>query len=91
MGPGSQLYFDGDPERFELFLLKFKAHLRLNKLLDVLSHTPSGREEEAAHQERNAVVFAELVQCLDDRAYPSLFGTFLMMVEKLWKFYVSII
>ena len=63
-----QLYFDGDPERFELFLVKFKAHLRLNKLLDVLSHTPSGREEEDAHQERNAIVFAELVQCLDDKS-----------------------
>ena len=63
-----QLYFDGDPERFELFLVKFNAHLRLNKLLDVLSHTPSGKEGEAAHQERNAVVFAELVQSLDDKS-----------------------
>ena len=47
--------------------MKFEAHPRLNKLLGVLSHTPSSGEE-VSHQERNAVAIVELVQCLDDNS-----------------------
>ena len=67
-----QLYFDGNSEKFELFEVKFKAHLQLLKLVDVLADANDGAEvpaEGAAkRREKNAIVFAELVQCIDDKS-----------------------
>jgi len=75
------LYFDGDKDKYELFEVKFKARLRGLKLIDVLTrHDPvdgdvsGGNNRGAAvaepeeYLEKNALVYAELVQCLDDKS-----------------------
>ena len=63
-GPGKCLIFDGDERKFELWQVKFMGFLRLQKLHDVvMAADPSDVDEE-----KNAEVFALLVQCLDDRS-----------------------
>ena len=68
IGPvGKRLYFDGDDEKYELWEVKFMAHLRLQKLLNVMNK----KEGDAAAEddaEKNANIFAELVQLLDDKS-----------------------
>ena len=66
-GPSSRLdakrlYFDGDAERYELWEVKFLGHLRLQKLLDVVQGTA------APNPDKNADVFGELCQFLDDKS-----------------------
>ena len=53
--------------------VKFLAYLRLCKLLDVVTRPAGtdGREENDVDVARNADVFAEIVQCLDDRSHTS--------------------
>ena len=63
-GPRKRIYFDGDQEKYEMFEVKFKAHLRLQKLNDVIERVDDGE----AGPSRNADVFAELVQVLDDKS-----------------------
>ena len=59
--PRNRLIFDGDESKYELWEVKFLGYLRLQKLHDVLTaDTPS--------TEKNAQVFAELIQFLDDRS-----------------------
>ena len=57
----NRLCFDGDEAKYELFEVKFLGHLRLQKLLDELN-------KETPDVERNACIFAELVQVLDDKS-----------------------
>ena len=58
-GPRCRLIFDGDEEKYELWEVKFLGHLRIQKLHGVLSAgTPD--------PDKNARVYAELVQLLDD-------------------------
>ena len=61
--PNLRLFFDGNEEHYELWEVKFLAHLRLQKLHGVIESTPTDDNEE-----RNAQVFAELVQKLDDKS-----------------------
>ena len=65
-GPRRSLIFDGDESKYELWEVKFLGHLRLQKLYDVV--VPRDGESNAPDAEKNANVFAELVQCLDDRS-----------------------
>ena len=59
--PRNRLIFDGDESKYELWEVKFLGYLRLQKLHDVLTDdTPS--------TDKNAQVFAELIQFLDDRS-----------------------
>ena len=59
--PRNRLIFDGDESKFELWEVKFLGYLRLQKLHDVLTaSTPDA--------EKNAQIFAELIQFLDDRS-----------------------
>ena len=61
-GPNrNNLIFNGDPEKFELWEVKFLSYLRLRKLNDVVDST-------SPDQSKNAEVYAELVQVLDDRS-----------------------
>ena len=53
--------FSGDGDQYELWEIKFKAYLRLNKLKNVL-------EESDPDVEKNAEVYAILVQLLDDKS-----------------------
>ena len=59
-GPRSRIIFDGDETKFELWEIKFKGYLRIQKLLSVI-------ESDTPDADKNAEVFAELIECLDDR------------------------
>ena len=61
-GPGKSLHFSGEAEHFELWSIKFKAYLRLHKLHKVLTTPEEGDEE------KNAELYAMLVQVLDDKS-----------------------
>ena len=54
--------FDGDAEKYELWEVKLMSYLRLRKLLHVVE------SEDVPDVNKNAEVFAELVQFLDDRS-----------------------
>ena len=55
--------FNGNESNFEIFEIKFLSYLRLCGLYNVTQDTDSENDEEL-----NAEVFAELIQCLDDRS-----------------------
>ena len=55
--------FNGNESNFEIFEIKFLSYLRLCGLYNVTQDTGSENDEEL-----NAEVFAELIQCLDDRS-----------------------
>ena len=65
-GPRRTLIFDGDETKYELWEVKFLGYLRLQKLFDVAIKKEG--ETDAPSADKNANVFAELVQCLDDRS-----------------------
>ena len=58
-GPRARLLFDGDEEKYELWEVKFLGHLRIHKLHNVLT-------QDVPDADKNARVYAELVQLLDD-------------------------
>ena len=65
-GPSNKrLYFDGDDEKFELWEVKFKAHLRIQKLHSILD---AEEDDDEMDDEMNELVFAEMVQYLDDKS-----------------------
>ena len=59
----SRPIFNGDESNFEIFEVKFVSYLRLCGLYNVTQNSNSENDEEL-----NAEVFAELIQCLDDRS-----------------------
>ena len=59
-------YFDGDEAKYELWEVKFLAHMRLQKLHKAITSSEAPTDE--ADIEKNAEAFAELVQYLDDRS-----------------------
>ena len=59
-----RLEFDGDERKYELWEVKFFSHLRLQKLLKYAE----GRTNDPNDDEKNAEVFAELMQFLDDKS-----------------------
>ncbi|XP_064087686.1 uncharacterized protein LOC135202283 isoform X2 [Macrobrachium nipponense] len=66
-GPSSSkrnLYFDGDEEKYEMWEIKFLAHLRLRKLILDESEDRTSAE----FIDKNADIFAEIVQVLDDKS-----------------------
>ena len=63
-GPRSRLLFDGNADRYELWEEKFMGHLRVQKLHEVLGQ--NGTEEN--YTDNNGLVYAELVQLLDDKS-----------------------
>lgn len=60
-GPRHSLMFEGD-EKFKLWVIKFLGYMRIKKLISVFDG------DEAPATKLNAMAFAELVQCLDDRS-----------------------
>ena len=64
-GPRSALIFSGEESKYELWEVKFLAHMRLQKLYNVFVPSEGDTEASAA---KKADAFAELVQCLDDRS-----------------------
>ena len=77
-----RLYFDGDERKFELWHVKFMGYLKLRGLSDTAINDPptvsaTGADATvvaaaaaafAADAEKNAEVYAELIQLLDDRS-----------------------
>ena len=63
-------YFDGHENKYDIREVKFLAYLRLSRLLDVITRPAGtdGPEENDVDVARNADLFAEIVQCLDDRS-----------------------
>ena len=59
-------YFDGDEGKYELWEIKFLAHMRLQKLHKTIASGVAPTTE--ADIEKNVEAFAELVQHLDDRS-----------------------
>ncbi len=64
MSRGRRPVFNGDERSFEIWDLKFTSYLRICSLHKVIEE----HEETNVDAEQNAEVFAELVQCLDDRS-----------------------
>lgn len=65
-GPShARLVFDGNEEKFELWEVKFKAYLRTHKLSRAITED---RVDTPKFIETNALVYAELVQLLDDKS-----------------------
>ena len=62
----SRLQFSGEEDKFELWMVKFKGHLRVQKLSSVLEQNGDNRGDN--YEEKNALIYAELVQCLDDKS-----------------------
>ena len=58
---GHRMIFDGNPDKYELWEVKFIGHLRLQNLNSILTADSPDREI-------NANAIAELVQLLDDRS-----------------------
>ena len=59
--------FDPDKDDYELWEVKFKALLRLNKLYATLDEVPTAATQ-AAYDVKNAEIFAALVMWLDDKS-----------------------
>ena len=57
----NRLIYNGDESKFELWLEKFRGHLRLQKLLPELNL-------DEPDVEKNACIYAELVMLLDDKS-----------------------
>ena len=63
-GPRQRLYFNGDENKYELWEAKFLGYMRLQKLYTTIFP----KEGDEPNADKNAEVFAELIQCLDDRS-----------------------
>ena len=55
--------FNGDERNYDIWQIKFKSYLRTRGLKDVLTAVPAEVDED-----KNADIFAELIQTLDDRS-----------------------
>ena len=63
-GYGHQaIAFSGEASDFEVWSIRFKGMIRLNKLIDVLES-----DQDVVDADKNAQIFALLVQCLDDNS-----------------------
>jgi len=69
-GPSrARLYFDGDESKFELWEVKFLAHLRTLKLAStILPAADGGVPDEEIDVEKNVECFSWIVQMIDDRS-----------------------
>ena len=69
-GPRTGPLFNGDERKFELWEIKFLGYLRLKKLDTIFTPLAEDANEDtrAADATKNIDVFAELIQCLDDRS-----------------------
>lgn len=67
-----KLHFDGNDEKFELWEAQFLAYLRLKKLHTVLEEQ-DGDDAATVDANKNALVYAELMQCLDEKSMLLIF------------------
>lgn len=62
-----RLVFFGDEKNYVLWETEFVGHLRLQGLRDIILKQPTNMEEEE-DAPKNAEVYAELIQFLDDKS-----------------------
>ena len=63
----AKVFFDGDKSKYELWEVKFLGYLRIQQLHQIkLSST--NQSDDMDFVEKNATVFAELIQYLDDKS-----------------------
>ena len=70
-GPRHRILFDGDELRYELWEVKFLGFMKIRNLDAVLENIPDDdllEDNEEIDEAKNAEVYAELVQVLDDRS-----------------------
>ena len=60
-GPRAKILFNGDERKYELWEAKFMGYLHILKLKETV-------ESEEPNAAKNADVYAELIQVLDDRS-----------------------
>ena len=70
-GPSNRLLFDGDELKYELWEIKFLGYLRTKKLSYVLQSENSVEGRDRVKD--NELIFAELVQMLDDKSLALVF------------------
>ena len=63
----AKLFFDGDESKYELWEVKFLGYLRIQHLYQILL-SPKDLSDDIDFIEKNATVFAKLIQYLDDKS-----------------------
>ena len=76
MGSGQQnflffffffFFFDGDESKYKLWEVKFLGYLRIQYLHQIIL-SPTDQSDDMDFVERNATIFAELIQDLDNKS-----------------------
>ena len=67
-GPRARIFFDRDERKYELWETKFMGYLHILKLKVTV-------ESKAPNQTKNADVYAELIQVLDNRSESTICRT----------------
>ena len=62
-----KLFLDGNESKYELWEVKFLGYLRIQHLHQIIL-SPTDQSDEIDFAEKNATVFAELIQYLDDKS-----------------------
>ena len=63
----AKLFFDGDESKYELWEEKFLGYLRIQHLHQIIL-SPTDQSDDIDFVEKNANIFAELIQYLDDKS-----------------------
>ena len=63
----AKLVFDGDESKYELWEVKFLGYLRIQHLHQIIL-SPTDQSDDIDFVEKNATVFAELIQYLDNKS-----------------------
>ena len=63
----TKFIFDGHESKYKFWEVKFLRHLRVQPLHQIIL-SPTDESDHMNFVEKNAVIFAELIQCLDDRS-----------------------
>ena len=63
----TKLFFDGDESKYKLWEVKFLGYLRIPHLFQILL-SQTDQSDDKDFVEKNATVFVELIQYLDDQS-----------------------
>ena len=66
MGPGQQNFFDVNEFKYKLWEVKFLGYLRIQHLHQIIL-SPTDQSSDMDFVEKNATVFSELIQYMDDK------------------------
>ena len=60
----ARILFNGDESSYEIWEVKFHGYLRTLQLHDIIN-APSDQPEDPIFVDKNATIYAELIQCLE--------------------------